>query len=336
MKDIKICGILVLYNNLSDTETIVQAIVNQTVIVQQLIVVDNSEEEKAIENVALLNNFDKYITIKYVKTKENIGSAGGYALGMELALNGDFDLIWLNDQDGNPEIHCLEKLMEYYINCNCKVAIYCPCIISIKNKLPLDYFRSKTNVFLNGISWDIREGNSVDVAGSTGLLISRKIIETIGVYNYEVCFVGNEDREYSLRSKRNGFNIYLVNNAKYFHPDLFEKYNKSNRNRVANLMQKCIPWYLGSITTKNKRNSKMCISSAYISFAYGNYFGRWVNYWYSIFRTGVAAIISKDVDLHETRNCYELGKYKATSEFKNEVRIADYIKWISGETNEKV
>jgi len=52
--------------------------------------------------------------LEIVKSEENIGSAGGYALGLSAAIENSYDYLWLLDDDNLPQKDSLASLLEAY------------------------------------------------------------------------------------------------------------------------------------------------------------------------------------------------------------------------------
>ena len=66
--------------------------------VDHLVVVDNGDEEQVADLVAA-----QPIPTTYLGSKNNLGGAGGFALGMLHALALGADWVWCADDDGRPE-----------------------------------------------------------------------------------------------------------------------------------------------------------------------------------------------------------------------------------------
>lgn len=81
-------------------------------LISEIVLVDNGSEED-LEN--LCKSYNSQSKIFIVKTGKNIGSAGGYKIGIETAFQRKkADFIWLLDDDNLPEKDCLEKLLLHY------------------------------------------------------------------------------------------------------------------------------------------------------------------------------------------------------------------------------
>lgn len=306
-----VSSVIVLFNNVEETERVIKAILGQTHLVSNIILIDNSDMDYSLKNKELLREIKSDIKLKYYKTKENIGSAGGYSVGMEIALLCNSKYIWLNDQDGIPDKNCLYELINT-ANLFDGKAIVAPSIYSKDNHKALSNFSVRTNIF--GNNYEIKKKDNIDkilVAGSTGILISKCIVKKIGVYNSNVFFVGNEDKEYSLRARKFGIELFLLRNAIYYHPDLAIKYNlKISVTRLFPKLRKIIPMYLGLIYKNNTRSRKAVEGASYINRNYVMRYFRYFNIIYSITRTILYRIINRNVDLKVSLSTYI--KYKKT------------------------
>lgn len=98
----KILAAVVTYNRRTLLERCVDHIRGQTRPADQLLVINNSSSD---DTVAMLEAKG----VDYV-TQPNSGSAGGWSRGIQEALAGDWDAVWLMDDDGYPAPDALAKL----------------------------------------------------------------------------------------------------------------------------------------------------------------------------------------------------------------------------------
>jgi GT2 family glycosyltransferase len=75
--------------------------------VGRVVVVDNASSGGAVVPVQP----ESSVQIERVRLECNLGSAGGYASGIERALAVGAEYIWLLDDDNVPEVDCLEELL---------------------------------------------------------------------------------------------------------------------------------------------------------------------------------------------------------------------------------
>jgi rhamnopyranosyl-N-acetylglucosaminyl-diphospho-decaprenol beta-1,3/1,4-galactofuranosyltransferase len=215
----KVCAVTVAFNDPEELSRLLRSLEGQTDSLSGLVVVDNSENRYKNDNKSRFYRYSRgYEFARYVETERNVGSAGGFSLGMKIAHQKAFDWIWLLDQDGTVESGCLAALLQ-----NAQQAdILCPKIIDISNRLPAVHdYRYFCNVWgritpLKSFAAD----HEIDFFGSHGTLISRKVLDRIGYYDFANFFVGAEDWDYSVRAVNAGMTIVMVVRAEARHPRL--------------------------------------------------------------------------------------------------------------------
>lgn len=100
----KVAAVLVTHNRLSLLQQSVDAIANQTVKADALIVINNGSTDGTSEWLTT----QKHVT---AINKNNDGSAGAYYAGIKHAYRKGFDYIWLMDDDGIAFDNALEELI---------------------------------------------------------------------------------------------------------------------------------------------------------------------------------------------------------------------------------
>ena len=79
---------------------------------EHVLVVDNHSADGTAEYLASASAADPSLVI--VTAEENLGPAGGYAIGMTSALEqGEHDYLWVMDDDCFPDPNCLEAQLGY-------------------------------------------------------------------------------------------------------------------------------------------------------------------------------------------------------------------------------
>jgi GT2 family glycosyltransferase len=210
--------VIVAYKDIFGLQKCLKFINYQTNPINDVIIIDNS---RCIDPVILSwkSVSEKPFKIHLYTSEDNLGSAGGFSLGMKKAFDKDAEWIWLHDEDDYPEKDCLEKLLK-----DGKGFIRAPVIKDPETGRVLNYFKR------NQGHWGYMcpapvDAEIVDAAGTAGLLINRKVIEEIGIYDPSF-FVGFEDWDYCLRAAKKGFKVHVVKTAIVYHPD-----HQSLRNR---------------------------------------------------------------------------------------------------------
>jgi rhamnopyranosyl-N-acetylglucosaminyl-diphospho-decaprenol beta-1,3/1,4-galactofuranosyltransferase len=126
--------------------------------------------------------------LRIVETGENLGPAGGYAVGFAAAVDLGADKIWAMDDDSEPEPECLERLLSFG-----DTAILMP-----RQSKPSGWQGFPP-------SWH-------------GPLIDAGVIRTIGVPRADLFFWG-EDTEFFRRAQLAGFELCPVPDARIMHHD---------------------------------------------------------------------------------------------------------------------
>jgi GT2 family glycosyltransferase len=173
-----------------------------------------------------------------IRLADNSGSANGFRVGIEFAMeHTNAELIWLLDDDNVPVAECLEKLLAAYHMLgkgDVAVAGLRPSLReSVLATLGLMELRIPRNSFLGfhialvptKILRRLRGRIALAKGGECllplvlaeyapygGLLLSRKMIETIGVPNPDF-FLYADDYEYTSRISRSGGRLFLCASA---------------------------------------------------------------------------------------------------------------------------
>lgn len=173
----------------------------------------------------------KPIKLHYVRMHENTGSSGGFHEGMKRAYEKGYDWFWLMDDDGKPEIDCLENLIP-----KSEKVISGPIVFNNEGKSIWDY-----SAFFGPLKWYMKIYDLFNVPYKTipfnGFLISRKVIDNIGFPNPNF-FIQCDDVEYSWRASKNGFDLKICKSAKFFHP------KPISENLVESISDKTLYYYV--------------------------------------------------------------------------------------------
>ena len=104
-----VVAVVVTWNRRELLERCLAAVLGQTLRPTRVVIVDNASDDGT---ATVLN--DRYAAlpgVQIVRTKTNIGGAGGFALGLNLALGGPGETAWLLDDDTVPSPGALEALV---------------------------------------------------------------------------------------------------------------------------------------------------------------------------------------------------------------------------------
>lgn len=189
----------------------VDLVMSQTRKPDRLIVVDNASGP---ESKAVLDELESS-GVEVTRLESNLGSAGGFASGMTLAMDQSCDWVWLLDDDGQPDSSALEKLLAKAKSRGLGVAG--PLVVNERfpEKLAFSIGRIETTeravrAATGGILADF-------VNAYNGTLVSRTAIDGIGLPKLEL-FIWGDEYEYIQRAKKHGIAVGTVVDARYRHP----------------------------------------------------------------------------------------------------------------------
>jgi rhamnopyranosyl-N-acetylglucosaminyl-diphospho-decaprenol beta-1,3/1,4-galactofuranosyltransferase len=244
---LQVCAATVAYNNPRDLTRLLSSLKNQGPTLRGLIIIDNSDHRCAAENRKVFDIYSKeYAFAQYHKTKSNEGSAGGFRLGMKIAHENGFEWVWVLDQDGIASNRCLSELLRRAdvgdILCPQKVDIDNPSVVYTLTRLRRNFLGHLHPVRLTGAKCQI------DAFGTHGVLISKKVMDSIGYYDACNFFVGFEDYDYARRALQAKFAVIAVDEAEVRHPDLAPTFLDPNGQRKPVDIHGVRPDLLGYVT----------------------------------------------------------------------------------------
>ena len=198
--------------------------------VTKAIVVDNGASWPV--SATLAGQYSAFVEV--VCMSHNVGSAGGYAAGIQRALDLGAEFIWLLDDDNEPVEGCLARLMEAYADeahttprDRLAVLAFRPDHqADVAAGVPVRYVNARPDSFCGfhvldipyklwrRTPWGRPHGKvpsrvRLDVAPYSGLLMPRELLRNIGVPDQRLVLYA-DDTEYSWRITARGGRIVLV------------------------------------------------------------------------------------------------------------------------------
>ena len=104
----KILGHIHSFNDEDVIERSLQALLDQTHPLHEIVIVDNGSTDRTLERV-----FPRPVTV--IRHEENRGTSGAVVTGFQYALDHGYDWIWIFDADTAPRNDALEKLLSLYM-----------------------------------------------------------------------------------------------------------------------------------------------------------------------------------------------------------------------------
>jgi rhamnopyranosyl-N-acetylglucosaminyl-diphospho-decaprenol beta-1,3/1,4-galactofuranosyltransferase len=162
-------------------------------------------------------------------TQENVGSAGGWAAGIQFALDMGFDAVWLMDDDGYPKgdaLAALEAVMSPDVACASSILVredmpthfVFPVTMLDKAGLPVVFGARRKLGRLEQLRKKAPDGTYPFVYLFNGALITTEAVRKIGNVNKDF-FIFGEEIDYFFRLRQVG-KVISVLKAVQFHPDV--------------------------------------------------------------------------------------------------------------------
>jgi len=219
MDNTRVCAIVPTYNRKDLLTNCLKAMLSGIVVPEIIIIVDNASTDGTKEHIASL--FPKEVEqekVVYIRLEENLGSAGGFAVGLQKGMEMGADYFWLMDNDAEPTENALLELLRKVNQETCVVAIPTdrnkkelsyPLVIRINNKV-------KTFQFFDEIpNYYVLEAPFF--AQFTGMLIPKNIVSNIGLPRVDY-FAWADDVEYVHRIWENGYKVIYIRESIVYHP----------------------------------------------------------------------------------------------------------------------
>ncbi|MCR4320624.1 MAG: glycosyltransferase [Candidatus Brocadiaceae bacterium] len=185
---LKIGVMIVTFNNAEMLRSVIGAVVSQTRMPDEIVVIDNASPDNTREVVK------EFQDVRYIRLAENTGSAGGFYEGLRIASeNNDFVLTLDDDCDFKPDT--LQNLFNGFMEVELLGKVGA---VRGAGKDYLASFPTKMSLF----SW-------------RGTLISVKAIKAVGLPIKEY-FLYGDDGEYSLRMSKRGYIFFWIPGCIFF------------------------------------------------------------------------------------------------------------------------
>jgi rhamnosyltransferase len=238
MKAYKVAAYITSYNDLNSVERCIAAIKQQTYLVEDIYIIDNSKEK-------LKFSFFETDGVIVDTRPDNIGIASGMAVGIKWAINQEYDLLWTFDQDSEPLPDSLEKLVDCYhelVENNKQIGIIAPLSIDVDSELELvgaifDKYRfiGADSIF-KPREFYTKKSYECDIVITSGSLVSLQAAKDVDLPN-EGLFIDAVDWDYCMKFRKKGYSVVVVTDAVMNHT--FGTYLK--RRKISNYLS--VPMY---------------------------------------------------------------------------------------------
>ena len=218
--DIQISIITINYNGLANTCALIETIPFNDYSLE-VIVVDNASSE---DEATLIEQ--RYPQVKVIRSKENLGFAGGNNLGIKAAL-GKYLFFINNDTFLRPQDSNLQHLIDR-LESDTKIGMVCPkirfawgtCPIQFAGYAPLSRItlRNKAIGFGEEDLGQYDNAHSTPYAHGAAMMVKREAIEQAGMMP-ECYFLYYEELDWSMMIRRAGYDIWYEPTCTIYHKE---------------------------------------------------------------------------------------------------------------------
>ena len=218
--DIQISIITINYNGLANTCALIETIPFNDYPLE-VIVVDNASSE---DEATLIEQ--RYPQVKVIRSKKNLGFAGGNNLGIKAAL-GKYLFFINNDTFLRPQDSNLQHLIDR-LESDTKIGMVCPkirfawgtCPIQFAGYTPLSRITLRNKAIGSGEE-DLGQydnAHSTPYAHGAAMMVKREAIEQAGMMP-ECYFLYYEELDWSMMIRRAGYDIWYEPTCTIYHKE---------------------------------------------------------------------------------------------------------------------
>lgn len=197
----KYAVVIVTYNREALLRECIENVENQTAAPDSIIIVNNASTDSTAAYLKELKEKDRRFDI--IDLSQNIGGAGGFAKGIEHAVEKNVECVLLIDDDAMIADDYMEKLLRTRQN----ASQYQAFAGTVKVDGKIDVFHRRTIsraglLFRNCAEWEYQQPYfECDIASFCGMVLDISLVRKIGIPHAEY-FIWHDDAEYSLRARK--------------------------------------------------------------------------------------------------------------------------------------
>ncbi len=205
--------LVVTFNRCNYLKKCLKGLVDQTKPLDLVIVVDNGSSDATFDVVKEAQL--KGLPIVYQNTKKNLGSAGGFEIGFQIASKYKHKWLWVMDDDVTADANCLEELLNNSHDCSViQPYRYYNGHVWVKSECSQLNFKNPFKGLKSQYIQNPAESKDKRIAcfPFEGPLISSEIVKSIAPPKKEYFIIG-DDTEYSMRAAARGFKFKMCSTA---------------------------------------------------------------------------------------------------------------------------
>lgn len=221
MKNLRVLISVLNYNNFKATKKCVDSLIENVVDEQEIFIIDNNSPDNSFIKLK-----DTFKAIKVVKSKVNGGYASGHKIAVDYAVNNNFDLIWILNNDLTVRENTLIELCKAHLKYG--LALYGSITLKSENPDIINFGGGKTDNISKPFNYNSYENISLeDYNNKTGFravqsiegssfIIPIKVIKKHG-FMIEDFFMYGEEIDYCYKLNKLGIKSYIVPDSIVIH-----------------------------------------------------------------------------------------------------------------------
>jgi rhamnopyranosyl-N-acetylglucosaminyl-diphospho-decaprenol beta-1,3/1,4-galactofuranosyltransferase len=210
---VSVAAVVLTYNRKELVKKCLQGILRQSQAVDAIVLVDNCSIDGTRDALRDEGYFSDLI--HYIYLEENVGSAGGFFIGLQYAYEHGFDWFWLMDDDAVPTPNALKNLFLHTLEHH---SAKLGGLISFQTSWTIESLRyrlpkSMLEAFIYGLSCPIKASGEhlipIDHCILVCLLMPRTVVSHIGLPHKDLYFY-SDDFDYTLRIRKAGYHLFII------------------------------------------------------------------------------------------------------------------------------
>ncbi|WP_285319960.1 glycosyltransferase family 2 protein [Pseudarthrobacter sp. lyk4-40-TYG-27] len=206
-----VAAVVVSFNRLDYLKKCLSALEQQTRPLDEIIVIENGSTDGSAEYVRA-----HHPGITLFETGSNLGGAGGFAWGIELALQHGHSLAWLMDDDAEPRNDALAPLIQA-MESEPRPSFAAPLVEDTEGAVVVGNLPTVSTDASAQLAAQKLGGIALSHTTFVGVLIDLKLSAAMPL-PYADFFIWFDDVEYTKRLARSSFGIHVVS-ARMKHPN---------------------------------------------------------------------------------------------------------------------
>ncbi|MGI4734728.1 MAG: glycosyltransferase [Janthinobacterium lividum] len=208
-----VAAVVVTYNRLADLKKCLVTLREQTRLLDAIFVINNGSTDGTAEWLATQPGLT-------VITQSNLGGAGGFAKGIDVAYQAGHTWLWCMDDDCLAAADALERLLN---SPNLGPCIKNSMSVSVNSRDELAFFVERPNKSYRKVS----DMTGVDLVYGVafffnGTLVHSEVVKAIGIPD-KTLFIWGDEVEYMTRAQKMGFPVVTVPSSVFYHPASFDR-----------------------------------------------------------------------------------------------------------------